>query len=475
MKKNQMKQNWLRQLFIVVLIPVLFTTIGDQKVFAQSTPTVNGLFYGDGDDARYIFLSSDPGRGYLYYYKDGSTYYFAVVVDPSVNDNVFGDLSNSGDKSYVQSAGWSGGGGGQGSQHTAETLIQSDHMEFIIKCDNYSWTWCQDYADDADNDRNPSESDWFSSNTGDDGTGTPPPGYTSSSSFVYNMNNSTWDVTLAGTRTSTSTWKSGDGDNDNDVTDEGYATYNSTYVWEWAMVYEFSVDLSQCSGNPTIKVNSAHNSPSKDGKEDVVIPPEGDITIAIELTSFSVACVDGVVQLQWTTQTETENMGYHVYRSKIEDGQYTKITRELILGAGSSDEAHDYAYTDRDVEYSNTYYYKLQDVDFNGNIAFHGPISVTVEAVKPTNYALAQCYPNPFNPETAINFSIKEAGKVSLKIYNLQGQLIRSLVDEDKLAGSYSVIWNGTNDQGTRVSSGTYLYTLKVNGFENTKKLTFMR
>jgi hypothetical protein len=468
----------LKFVFVALLVPVLFIALGNNKALAQS-PTVNGLFYGDGDDARYIFLASDPGRGYLYYYIEGSTYYFAVVLDPSVNDNVFGDVGLSADQTYVQSAGWEG----QGNKHNAKALINSDHLEFTIQCDSYSWTWKQDYADDADEDRDPAENDWYSDEMGTDGSGsdTAPPGYNSSSSFVANMNHAAqnpgtaWDVTLGGSRTKTDEWKSVDGDNDNDVTDEGYSTYNSTYNWEWALVYEFSVDLSQCSSDPTVKVNSAHNSPSKDGNENVIIPPDGDITIAVELSSFSVACVDGAVQLQWTTQTETENMGYHVYRSKNEDGQYTKITKELILGAGNSDEAHSYAYTDRDVEYGNTYYYKLADIDFNANSTFHGPISVSVEAMTPSKYVLEQSYPNPFNPETAINFSIKQTGKVSLKIYNVQGQLIRSLVDANKLAGSYSIIWNGTDDQGTRVSSGTYLYTLKVNGFEDTKKLVFMK
>ena len=88
---------------------------------------------------------------------------------------------------------------------------------------------------------------------------------------------------------------------------------------------------------------------------------------------------------------------------------------------------------------------------------------------------LEQSYANPFNPETAINFSLKEAGKLSLKIYNLRGQVVRNPVDAEKVAGSYSVMWNGTADTGASLASGVYYYTLKVNGFEETKKLTFMK
>ena len=201
----------------------------------------------------------------------------------------------------------------------------------------------------------------------------------------------------------------------------------------------------------------------------------GDVSVPVELSSFTVDATGSSVTLNWRTETETENFGFHVYRGLTEQGDYAQINKEIIRGAGNSVQVQNYSYEDLNAQPGNTYYYKLVDVNLNGNKAFHGPISVTVATVKPTAYVLEQSYPNPFNPETAIKFSIKEAGKVSLKIYNMQGQLIRSLVDADKSAGSYSMMWNGTNDQGVRVTSGTYLYTLKVNGFETTKKLVFMK
>ncbi|MDI6809633.1 MAG: DUF2341 domain-containing protein [Candidatus Eisenbacteria bacterium] len=89
--------------------------------------------------------------------------------------------------------------------------------------------------------------------------------------------------------------------------------------------------------------------------------------------------------------------------------------------------------------------------------------------------ALEQNVPNPFNPETAIRFALKTNGNVNLRIYNLQGRLVRILVNTEKEAGNYSVLWNGTDDDGVGVASGVYVCTLRVNGFETNKKLTFLK
>jgi len=237
------------------------------------TPTVNGLFYGDGDENNYYFLGENPGRGKLYYNREGNTLYLAVVVDDSVNDNVFGDTGDADDTVYLKSAGWKG----VGNKHQAKHLITSDNTEFKLQCGDYTYDWFHDYLYDADGDEDPGEADWLSGpGDGSIGGGTPPPGLVSASSLQYNMNNSTWDVTLAGSRSGSDKWKSVDGDSDNDVTDEGWPTYNSTYDWEWAMVYEMSIDVSVCGNNAiTVSVPSAHNSPSKDGTDDVPICPDG--------------------------------------------------------------------------------------------------------------------------------------------------------------------------------------------------------
>jgi len=88
---------------------------------------------------------------------------------------------------------------------------------------------------------------------------------------------------------------------------------------------------------------------------------------------------------------------------------------------------------------------------------------------------LAQNYPNPFNPTTTIRYSIKQRGHVSLKIYDIEGRLVRTLEDGVKEARSYEKVWDGRNDRGEAVSSGIYFYRLRSNGFSRTRKMVLLR
>jgi hypothetical protein len=98
----------------------------------------------------------------------------------------------------------------------------------------------------------------------------------------------------------------------------------------------------------------------------------------------------------------------------------------------------------------------------------------------PTDYALSQNYPNPFNPSTSIEFSVPVSSDVTLRIYNLLGQVVTTLVSEEVSAGHYSTVWNGVDDNGFQVSSGVYLYEMKANGNNGTaysqiKKMVFLK
>jgi formate-dependent nitrite reductase cytochrome c552 subunit len=109
------------------------------------------------------------------------------------------------------------------------------------------------------------------------------------------------------------------------------------------------------------------------------------------------------------------------------------------------------------------------------------PTGVSVVSQKtPTTYAISQNYPNPFNPTTNIEFSIPNSATIQLNVYNILGELVKTLVNGDIVSGNYKVTWNGTNNHGTSVASGIYFYRLvaQSNGAANyvvTKKMLMMK
>ncbi len=110
------------------------------------------------------------------------------------------------------------------------------------------------------------------------------------------------------------------------------------------------------------------------------------------------------------------------------------------------------------------------------NITFPLPINSSDDpVVTPAVTMLKQNYPNPFNPETTISYNLPKDGFASLSIYNTKGQLVKTLANGLSKSGSYSLKWNGTDNNGARVSSGLYFYKLNANGRTETRKMMLMK
>ncbi len=199
-----------------------------------------------------------------------------------------------------------------------------------------------------------------------------------------------------------------------------------------------------------------------------------NMVVAVELVSFEAIGLASGIRLKWVTATETENLGFELYRSTRKDGGYVKITSKLIPGAGNCQERRAYSYDDEEVSFDSTYYYRLADVDFSGHRGFHGPVS-GVRKFLPKEYQLHPNFPNPFNPTTTIQFDLKEPGQVSARIYNMLGQLVRVLVEEKMEAGRYRREWDGRNDLGAMVPSGLYECVMEVNGRRLTRRLLLLK
>jgi hypothetical protein len=129
-----------------------------------------------------------------------------------------------------------------------------------------------------------------------------------------------------------------------------------------------------------------------------------------------------------------------------------------------------------------TYYYKLEAVGFNTDIReFFGPISATPSIQYgsriPTSFFLYQAKPSPFGSggETVIHFDLPTQIHLTLKIYDVTGKLVQTLVDQERPPGMHLEKWNGKDENGKRVSSGVYFYRLSTNQFTSSRKVLFLK
>lgn len=401
-------------------LSLLLLTVFLLPLSISAQPTTNGRFHGDGDHLLYNLQGvADPNAGYLFTYAGPDTIYALMRVDPSFNDNVFGDSGTNGeDEAYVDSVNWPGARGWK-------SLYNSDYNEWSVECGDLTYIWKQDYLADADHDRLPrqaadGEADFTSDNTTDQGDGTQPPGLRSASSLQWNMNHSTWDVTLGGTRTDWDSYKSPPGFPTN-----GYPLYDPATGWEWSMNYEIGFPRSVCGPDDIfIFVVSAHNSPVKEGDPDIpVCDPE--ITacdvLPVELVDFAAVEDNGDVVLQWTTASETDNAGFSIQHA-VNGGIFTEVG--FVKGAGTSDAVQEYSFRLAKAD-PGRHSFKLKQIDFDGAFTLSATVEVDVEL--PGRFVLENAYPNPFNPQATIRFGVADREVVTLTMYDVAGRAVRSL------------------------------------------------
>ncbi len=191
--------------------------------------------------------------------------------------------------------------------------------------------------------------------------------------------------------------------------------------------------------------------------------------VPVELVSFS-ASVDGNnVVLNWKTATEVNNKGFEVQR--LQDCKITKLQdwfdAGFIKGNGTSSEKHIYSFSDKNVN-PGRYQYRLKQIDFDGSFIYSNTVEAKVTS--PQEFMLGQNYPNPFNPSTNIKYTIPEKSFVSLKVYNILGSEIATLVYGAKEAGDYSIKFNAQN-----MSSGIYIYKLEADKFFAIRKMLYLK
>ncbi len=203
--------------------------------------------------------------------------------------------------------------------------------------------------------------------------------------------------------------------------------------------------------------------------------------VPVELTSFTaVLSSEMFVNLSWVVASETNHLGYNVLRNTGNElNTAVRINKDIITEGQSTGTEVSYSYIDKEIEFGQTYYYWLQNIDIDGSYNYYGPVTATVNGgpggpetpVIPLVNRLADAYPNPFKSATTLSYEIKEAGPVRIDIYNVRGQIVRSFTANHNKAGDYKIVWDGKDEAGTQVSSGVYFYNMQFGKYHSVKKV----
>lgn len=199
-------------------------------------------------------------------------------------------------------------------------------------------------------------------------------------------------------------------------------------------------------------------------------------TLPVELSSFAaIVTSQSIVSVQWTSQSETDLIGYRVYRSQSPVLAGALLLTPICIASTNTSQPCSYAYQDEEVEENCTYHYWLESLDYAGS-NFYGPASVTVTGSEspplPDVTLMRSIYPNPFQSVANIEIDVKGEETAQLGIYNLAGQLVKSL---KLVAGSHKLIWDGRDSRGRTCASGIYLARLSSPSYVSTAKLVFIK
>ena len=215
---------------------------------------------------------------------------------------------------------------------------------------------------------------------------------------------------------------------------------------------------------------------------------EHNPALPIELNSFTAKQIDKDVRLEWQTATEVNNYGFEVERlspsptSSIREGAYDWEKIGFVTGSGNSNSEKSYSFEDHNLTFNNnlTLKYRLKQIDNDGVFNYSKVIEVEIQNA-PEEFSLEQNYPNPFNPSTKIKYSVpfgtnRDASlqMVTLKVYDILGNEVATLVNEAKAPGYYEVEFSATNKE-SQISSGVYIYRISSASFTASKKLVLMK
>ena len=252
---------------------------------------------------------------------------------------------------------------------------------------------------------------------------------------------------------------------------------------------DFTVLAGASTGNTRMRIRASYFedpvSPCADYSagqaEDYTIVLE-DVPVPVNLSAFYALYIGGTPSVYWTTETETDNSYWNVYRGISDNFEAAALlnANNPVPGNGTTNNASDYVYEDSvPVIQNTTYWYWIEDVSLDGESEVHEPVTLSIPSedtpVTP-DYGLHQNYPNPFNPSTSISFALQEESNVEVIIYNVKGEKIKSIFNDHINADQITVtVWDGNDAAGKQVSSGVYLYKLITDTKVYQKKMLLVK
>ncbi len=205
------------------------------------------------------------------------------------------------------------------------------------------------------------------------------------------------------------------------------------------------------------------------GNEATAYVPE---IVPVELVSFNANVFEAGVSLNWITATEINNRGFEVEKREVGGRQLAIGNTEwkiigFVEGRGTTTQTQSYSFVDEEVT-SGRYQYRLKQIDFDGSYEYSSTVEVDVNLIK--EFVLEQNYPNPFNPTTKISWQSPVGSHQTIKVYDVLGNEVATLVDEYREAGKYEIEFEASN-----LSSGVYYYQLRAGSFVETRRMIILK
>lgn len=193
-----------------------------------------------------------------------------------------------------------------------------------------------------------------------------------------------------------------------------------------------------------------------------------DVALPVAMMSFDFIVKKRDIILNWSTSFELNNKGFYIERMKETPNQEIWQQVSFVPGNGTSNQQHDYTFTDAKLE-TGKYHYRIKQVDYNNTFEYFSLNSI-VSIGTPVTADMSQNYPNPFNPVTKIDYNIPNDGKVQLKVYDITGREVYTLVNEVKPAGYYTVDFDASS-----LASGVYFYKISSGDFVKVKRMLIVK